>query len=153
MQIFKRILLVSRGRSDAAGALTAQTGGALDIVSCWDYAFEDFLRHSTFGRLPEDRIIDLLVGAQARHRAALDGLIARAGIAPGHRVTHLRGEPDRLIPAWIDEHGCDLLILGTVARSGIAGFVIGNTAENVVQKVRCSLLAVQPAESGPGATA
>jgi nucleotide-binding universal stress UspA family protein len=38
----------------------------------------------------------------------------------------------------------DILVMGTVARTGIAGFIIGNTAENILQTVTCSLLARKP---------
>lgn len=31
-------------------------------------------------------------------------------------------------------HGIDLVIMGTVARSGIAGLLIGNTAERLLRK-------------------
>lgn len=34
--------------------------------------------------------------------------------------------------------------MGTVARTGIPGFIIGNTAENILQKIDCSLLALKP---------
>ena len=38
----------------------------------------------------------------------------------------------------------DLLVMGTVCRTGVAGFIIGNTAEKVLNKVDCSVLAVKP---------
>ena len=38
----------------------------------------------------------------------------------------------------------DLLVLGTVARRGISGFFLGNTAEIILSKVECSVLAVKP---------
>ena len=38
----------------------------------------------------------------------------------------------------------DLVIMGTVCRTGVAGFFIGNTAENVLQQVDCSVLTVKP---------
>lgn len=34
--------------------------------------------------------------------------------------------------------------MGTVARTGIPGFIIGNTAENTLREIRCSLLALKP---------
>ena len=34
--------------------------------------------------------------------------------------------------------------MGTMARSGIAGLLIGNTAERVLRKLPCSVLAVKP---------
>jgi nucleotide-binding universal stress UspA family protein len=39
----------------------------------------------------------------------------------------------------------DLLVMGTVHRSGLAGFFIGNTAEKVLSEVNCSVLTVKPA--------
>jgi nucleotide-binding universal stress UspA family protein len=41
-------------------------------------------------------------------------------------------------------NGIDLVVMGTVARSGIRGLVMGNTAERVLQRLRGSVLAVKP---------
>lgn len=38
----------------------------------------------------------------------------------------------------------DLLIMATIARSGIAGFLMGNTAERLLPQVTCSVIAVKP---------
>jgi nucleotide-binding universal stress UspA family protein len=38
----------------------------------------------------------------------------------------------------------DLIVMGTVGRTGIPGFLIGNTAETVLRQVNCSVLAVKP---------
>jgi nucleotide-binding universal stress UspA family protein len=38
----------------------------------------------------------------------------------------------------------DLVVMGTVARAGIAGMLIGNTAERVLRKLPCSVLTVKP---------
>jgi len=34
--------------------------------------------------------------------------------------------------------------MGTVARTGILGCLMGNTAENIVVELKCSLLALKP---------
>jgi len=34
--------------------------------------------------------------------------------------------------------------MGTVVRTGIEGFFIGNTAERILGQLRCSVLAVKP---------
>ncbi|MDF5010076.1 universal stress protein, partial [Vibrio parahaemolyticus] len=34
--------------------------------------------------------------------------------------------------------------MGTLARTGISGYVIGNTAENILQSINCSLVALKP---------
>lgn len=57
---------------------------------------------------------------------------------------HRRGEPEDVIPEFVVAHGIDLVIMGTVARSGIAGLLVGNTAERVLRKLPCSVLAVKP---------
>ena len=49
-----------------------------------------------------------------------------------------------MIPKHLEDNKIDILVMGTVARTGIQSFVIGNTAENVLQKVTCSLLALKP---------
>ena len=40
--------------------------------------------------------------------------------------------------------GADLVVMGTVARTGIAGLFIGNTAEAILDQLACSVLAVKP---------
>ena len=37
-----------------------------------------------------------------------------------------------------------LLVMGTVCRTGLSGFLIGNTAEEVLGAVDCSVLTVKP---------
>ena len=55
-----------------------------------------------------------------------------------------RGEHDDIIPEFVVAEGIDLVVMGTVAQSGIAGMLIGNTAERVLRKLPCSVLAVKP---------
>ncbi len=49
-----------------------------------------------------------------------------------------------MIPELAYKEKVDLIIMGTVCRTGIAGFFIGNTAEKVLQQVHCSVLTVKP---------
>ena len=49
-----------------------------------------------------------------------------------------------VIPEFVVGHGTELVVMGTVARGGIAGLLIGNTAERVLRKLPCSVLAVKP---------
>jgi universal stress protein E len=58
------------------------------------------------------------------------------------------GIPDHAIVKFIDDHDIDLLVLGTVARHGLSGFVLGNTAERLLPEVPCALLAIKPADFG-----
>ena len=49
-----------------------------------------------------------------------------------------------MLPEAVRRLDADLLVMGTVGRSGIPGLLIGNTAEDVLNAVDCSLLAVKP---------
>ena len=60
--------------------------------------------------------------------------------------THLpQGDPAEEIPKLISAVKADLVIMGTVARTGISGLVMGNTAETILGQIDCSVLAVKPA--------
>ncbi len=136
---------LSRRLLRMARALADTRSGGLDIVSCWDYPFEEYLRNSPWVRIPEDDLRKNVMVMRARHRAALDDIIAASGIGGAVQVHHVRGLPDELIPRFVADARVDILVMGTVARTGIPGFLIGNTAENVVQKLGCTLLALKPA--------
>jgi universal stress protein E len=59
---------------------------------------------------------------------------------------HLRmGQACQVISDSMVELGVDLLVMGTVARTGISGFHFGNTAETILEQVKCSTLALKPA--------
>lgn len=62
---------------------------------------------------------------------------------PGH--VHIReGDTAEVIKRAIERLEIDVLILGTVGRAGIPGLLIGNTAEEIISDISCSLLAVKP---------
>jgi len=59
---------------------------------------------------------------------------------------HLRkGQARKVITALAGELKVDLIVMGTVARTGISGLIIGNTAEAILEQVQCSVLALKPA--------
>lgn len=64
----------------------------------------------------------------------------------GVQVHVLEGSPEVAIPAFIAERKVHLLAMGTLARSGLSGFFIGNTAERMLEKVNCSVLTFKPAD-------
>ena len=83
----------------------------------------------------------------ARQRAAAD--LARLvqsfeGRVAGTAATLRRGKPEDVIPEFVVAEGVDLVVMGTVARAGISGMLIGNTAERVLRKLPCSVLTVKP---------
>lgn len=55
-----------------------------------------------------------------------------------------QGDPEEMIPRIVAREDIDLLVIGTVARTGVAGHLIGNIAEHVLNRVACCVLAVKP---------
>jgi nucleotide-binding universal stress UspA family protein len=56
----------------------------------------------------------------------------------------MQGDPGEVVPEFVRSHGIDLVVMGTVGRTGVPGFLIGNTAEMILGRVDCSILAVKP---------
>lgn len=58
---------------------------------------------------------------------------------------HLPKGPAKVwIPSVASGLEADLVVMGTVARTGISGLIIGNTAEAILEQLNCSVLAVKP---------
>lgn len=55
-----------------------------------------------------------------------------------------QGTAATVIPELAQKVDADLVVMGTVARTGIAGLLIGNTAEAILEQLQCSVLAVKP---------
>ncbi|HBE93283.1 MAG TPA: universal stress protein UspA, partial [Gammaproteobacteria bacterium] len=79
----------------------------------------------------------------ALHRQGLDRLLTNLSVAETRRHLVL-GPPEEVIPKLISREGIELIVMGTVARIGIQGLLIGNTAERILDSVDCSVLAIKP---------
>lgn len=116
----------------------------LHIISCWDYDVDAYLRHNFPLNVSDEELNRATESARSRHRSKLDVLINAAGVDGKLDIHHAIARPDRFIPLVIEEKEIDLLVMGTLGRTGIPGFIMGNTAENILQKISCSLLALKP---------
>ncbi|MCF3097380.1 universal stress protein [Aeromonas australiensis] len=125
-------------------ALADTCSGELHILSCWDYAFDAYLRDNVWIKVTDAELNEKTLAIKAEHQAAQLSLLTASGIQGKQQLHHLRGQAERIIPQFVAEQSIDILVMGTVARTGIAGFFIGNTAENIVQTLACSLLALKP---------
>ncbi len=67
----------------------------------------------------------------------------------GIRVTddrvHLAlGAATAVLPALIQELGLEVIVMGTHARDGISGLLVGNTVEKIMRRVDCGVVVVKP---------
>ena len=65
-------------------------------------------------------------------------------LTQGVQLHVVDGPADIAMIEAIETYGIDLLIMGTAARSGIPGLLIGNTAERLLAQVPCSVVAIKP---------
>lgn len=124
--------------------LTDFCNGELNIISCWDFTLEKELKENVFIKTDAEHIKTLVEEEKINHYSKLEKLIDRSKIQGKNLVHHLRGKPEDIIPKFVDENEINILVMGTVARTGIPGFITGNTAENIMQNISCSLLALKP---------
>ena len=77
------------------------------------------------------------------HVEAMDEHARKFSITQEH--THVEeGLPEDIIVKLADKLDAELVILGTVGRTGISAALIGNTAEHVIDKINCDVLALKP---------
>jgi universal stress protein E len=70
--------------------------------------------------------------------------LARTDLQQSAKLHLVTEPPDLAIMHCVEQYQVDLVVMGTVGRSGIAGFTTGNTAERLMPQIPCSLLAVKP---------
>lgn len=56
----------------------------------------------------------------------------------------IEGHANRAIPNFVEQIHGQLVVLGTVGRTGLSAAFIGNTAEHVLAELSCEVLAIQP---------
>jgi len=56
----------------------------------------------------------------------------------------LRGDPVRLIIGYADEEHCDVIVMATHGRTGLAHMLVGSVAEKVVRYSNVPVLSVKP---------
>lgn len=129
---------------DLATSLAASEGAELHIVHAWRLPGESMLRYGR-GALPAEEVDELASDARREHERAMKELLDRHPLDDmGARVHLVKGMPAEVIREQVKGNQIDLVVMGTVGRTGIPGFFIGNTAEGVLSQVNCSVLTVKP---------
>jgi len=123
---------------EMASSLARMYHGHLDVVHAW----QPVPRSGRVGR----KVVtgwnnDLFLAAEMRLVGLLDDF-ELDDLSP-HR--HLPGGPAGLsISEVAEECRSDIIVMGTLNRSGLRGMIMGNTCETVLQHINASVLAVKP---------
>ncbi|MGW8222215.1 MAG: universal stress protein, partial [Syntrophobacteria bacterium] len=129
---------------DLATSLAKLEQSELLVVHAWSLYGETILRGGV-GRMDREKIDKLVREAEAEHEEGLNNLLEKYDLQGlNHQVHLIKGKAGIVVPDVAEKERADLIVMGTLSRSGVAGFLIGNTAEKILQKVDCSVLAVKP---------
>lgn len=142
--------MLSRQILHMASSLALSEHADLHIVHVWDAPTAEYA--SMWAEDPEAVKRTIIEGEYIQQKARMDHLTfelrkrigdeAYAYLSP--RVHMPRGRPEKEIPALANQLTADLVVMGTVGRTGIPGFFIGNTAEAVLYQLQSAVLAIKP---------
>ncbi len=127
-----------------ASSVTQMDTSELHVVQVWSVFAEGYL--NVRGQMDERSISKLRRLTKQEYSTQLDDLLAETDPKGGGIYRHLLRNDDapEAIIKLAKNKKIDLLVMGTVCRTGLAGFFIGNTAEKVLSAVNCSVLTVKP---------
>lgn len=135
----------------ALGAsLAVSDFAALHVLHVWDAPGEGMIR--SWSEDPDLAALRYVQGERQRRELGMERLRRNLGEALGDEAFaylsphfHLiQGAPPEAIPSMAARLQADLVVMGTVGRTGISGLIIGNTAEAVLEQLQCAVLAVKP---------
>ena len=126
-----------------ARALSEALGGELHVFHAFDLAVA--IAISTDAMTPIALPINELADAmRAEHTEAVERLCKEHGVAPERTHIH-QGGTRQLLLTLTEQLRADAVVMGAVSRSGLKGLFLGNTAEDVLDRLHCDLVIVKPA--------
>ncbi len=136
---------------EMASTLALSDFAELHFVHAWEAVGEGMM-HGMFMNMPAEKITAYVERVRQQHEASLNELMrVVAGSLGQDAVDYLKpqmhlvkGGARKEIPALAKRIEADLVVMGTVARTGIPGFIMGNTAETILNQIDCSVLAIKP---------
>jgi nucleotide-binding universal stress UspA family protein len=129
---------------DLATGLAQSERSELHIVHAWSVPNEAVLRGWRV-RMPQRDVNELAREIREMHQGWLEELLQPYSLESlKHQVHLVKGDAGMLTAQLAAREQVELVVMGTVCRSGVAGLLIGNTAEKALRLVDCSVLTVKP---------
>ena len=126
-----------------AVALARMEDSELHLVQAWSLYAEGYLEAR--GGMSEKQIRKMRNALKQQYEARIGGLLENVDLQGIELHKHLvRGDAAESIIKKVRKQNIDLLVMGSVCRTGLIGFFIGNTAEKVLGNVDCSVLTLKP---------
>lgn len=135
---------MNRTLLELGSSLAAMRGGTVHVAHAWRLVGESLLRRRRVG--PSREQVDQMVEA-TRDGAALglQSLLDSVPDAGAPVQTHLeKGQAGDVIPRLVEQLRPGVVVIGTLARTGLQGVIMGNTVERVLGVVDTPIMAVKP---------
>ncbi len=147
----KRLRSASRQILEMASSLALSNSAELHIVHVWEAIGEGIMR-SGFMSNSEEKINTYVEQVRQQHQSSMDQLMREVAETVGQdtldylkpKIHLIKGGVRKEVPRLAKEINADLLVMGTVARTGVPGFIMGNTAESILNHIECSVMAIKP---------
>lgn len=127
-----------------AAYLSAVEDSELVLLGCWTMPFDISLET----RVDSDKLDLIADGIRKQCELNMQKLAGGKGHS-SIKTQLLKGDPVEIITAKTKSENVDLVVMGTVSRSGIPYIIIGNTAEKILHSINCSVLTIKPQGFGP----
>ena len=125
-------------------SLAQREQGEAHFLHAWRLEYDMMLKGPRF-KISFQEIAEMKRAIRLQRTDNFKDLFETVSIKPGKEHIHLReGQSNDVIMQMLDELSIDVLIMGSVARSGIPGFLIGNRAEELISSIQCTILTVKP---------
>jgi nucleotide-binding universal stress UspA family protein len=115
--------------------------GHFHIVTCWSAYMESVL---TSPRFTETEKVNYLNFEEKQTQQALASISEELDLPDAVKAKIIHGNPASIIPRYAAEQKMDIVVMGSVARTGIPGLLIGNTAEKIMSNLENSIVAIKP---------
>lgn len=139
---------------EVAASLAISESAQLHVACAWESLAEQAQGRLFALDVSSERLAQSVAQEQLQQQRVLDALVnnrigrgnaTRDAVEYLQPRTHLlKGSARAEIPALATRLAIDCIVMGTVARTGVRGFIIGNTAEAILAQVECSVLAIKP---------
>jgi nucleotide-binding universal stress UspA family protein len=129
---------------ELAHSLAQREGGEAHYLHSWRLEYESMLSSPRFRVSPEE-IYEMKQALFRRRQEELINLLNDNHIHYDDRQIHVReGLSNEVIIQAIQKFDIDVVVMGSVGRSGIPGLLIGNMAEKLLSVINCTVLTVKP---------
>jgi universal stress protein E len=128
---------------ETANALAGALGGEVHVFHAFDATVALAISAGSMSTPIALPINDLNDAMRAEHTEAVERLCKKHGVPPERTHIHLGGTRDRLL-LLTEQIRADAVVMGAISRSGLKGLFLGNTAENILDRLHCDLIIVKP---------